>query len=426
MHTRRTFVKTVTKTLSGTLLPSILLSRQPASVSFHDYTTGMDEEQYWMQVRSMFPLNKNIIFLNNATLGPSPFPVIEAENKMNLEVNTTGHGPNNVDEALTEMAAFLNTKKKNIAFTHNVTEGINIGVWSLDLKKSDEVILSTHEHVGNAVPWLNRARQDGIVLKAIDLKPTAAAMLDHIKKSVTNKTKVIALPHIPCTTGQVLPLKEICEFARQKGIYTLIDGAHGPGMLQMDLPALECDLYASCCHKWLLGPKGTGFVYFRDGFLEKAIPKFMGAFGDTGWNLLVNPPIMKGYVNTGNRFFYGTQNTAHYAGILAAIKFHEKIGKNKVESRVKELSTYLQNSLLEFGDQKIEMLTPTEASSRAGTVSFRLKKTPFKKITEACLKEHIILRGVSENELNCVRISTHIYNNFEQLDTLVNLLKKLA
>ena len=90
---------------------------------------------------------------------------------------------------------------------------------------------------------------------------TAEETLQNIQKAISKKTKLISVPHIPCTIGQVLPVKEICRIAKEKNIGTFLDGAHPPGMLQLDLKDIGCDFYAGCCHKWMLGPKGTGFLY---------------------------------------------------------------------------------------------------------------------------------------------------------------------
>ncbi|MEO6721022.1 MAG: aminotransferase class V-fold PLP-dependent enzyme [Ferruginibacter sp.] len=424
MPGRREFVKTFTKGIGGALLVPVN-TQWPVSTSMSQ-PKSMDNEAYWRFVRTCFPLKNDFVFLNNGTMGPSPYQVIEEEARVNMDINASAQYGGKKEEALTDMARFVKVKKENIAFTHNVTEGINIGVWSLNLNKGDEVIISTHEHVGNAVPWLNRAKLDGIVLKPIPILPTAEAMLDAVKKAITKNTRVIALPHITCTTGQVLPIKEICSLARMNNIFTIVDGAHGPGMLPLDLHDMGCDMYASCCHKWMLGPKGTGFVYIRDEYIEKAIPKFIGAYGDTGWDMLSNPPKINGYVATAHRFFYGTQSASQYAGISAAIKFHEQIGIDKIERRIQELSGYLQQQLLAFGNDKIEMLSPVETASRGGSISFKLKKMDYSAVQKKCAQENIIVRGVPENGINCLRVSTHIYNNFQELDKLLALLKSLA
>ena len=228
-------------------------------------TVGEDDEAYWSNVRQLFPLTRERIYLNNGTLGPSPYPVIEAVRQGMMKSDEYGdYG--GYEDCINSIAAFTGSDKNEIALTHNVTEGINIACWGVPLKRRDEVIITDQEHVGNALPWLNRQKLHGIVLKTFTPAPTAAETLERIAALITKKTRVIAVPHIPCTQGQILPVKEICTLAREKGIYSCIDGAHGPGMLPLNLHDMGCDTYASCGHKWMLGPKGTGFLYVRAGF----------------------------------------------------------------------------------------------------------------------------------------------------------------
>ena len=133
------------------------------------------------------------------------------------------------EKARTRLAQFLGCEEAELSLTHNTTEGINLMAWGLPLKAGDEVIVSTHEHVGNALPWLNRAKLEGIRLVPIIPGLTQEENLKRIQASISSKTRVIALPHITTTTGTVFPIQAIAEMARKQGIWTCIDGAHGPG-----------------------------------------------------------------------------------------------------------------------------------------------------------------------------------------------------
>ncbi|NBQ71254.1 MAG: aminotransferase class V-fold PLP-dependent enzyme, partial [Nitrosomonadaceae bacterium] len=306
--------------------------------------------------------------------------------------------------------------------THNVTEGINIACWGLPLKRGDEVILTTHEHVGNAVPWLNRQKVHGIVVKVFKPGATAEQTLSRVKKLITRKTRAIACPHIPCTIGQVFPIKEICALARSKGIYSVIDGAHGPGMLMMDLHDMGCDTYASCSHKWMLGPKGTGFLYVRKDFQDTLQTYNIGAGGDDGWDMLSDPPTLKKYAASAHRYYGGTQANGLYAGVVAAIEFLDTIGMQNIHNRIQALGKYTQNRLLEF-EGKVEMLTPTEDISRCAVNAFRIKGLEYTKFYDKCAQAKIRIRSVPENGINCSRVSTHIYNSKQDIDQLIDLLR---
>ncbi len=382
-----------------------------------------DEEQYWKLVRAQFPLDKNFAYLNNGTMGPSPTPVIEAvqQGMMDTEQFLYYSG---WEKASAKIASFVGADESEIALTHNVTEGINIYAWGLPLRKGDEVILTTHEHVGNALPWLNRQKLHGIVLKTFSPASTAAETLNRIDALITKKTRVIAVPHIPCTQGQVFPIKEICTLGKSKGLFVVVDGAHGPGMMPLNLHEMGCDAYTSCGHKWMLGPKGTGFLYVRKDFQRILQPYFVGGGSDKAqWNMAVNPVVMGDYADSAHRYYGGTQNLGLYRGLEASIDFMNEIGINIIYKRICYLGKYTQDALLSVGD-KMELLTPIEDISRCGINGFRIKGVQFDQFYKTALEQKVRIRMVPENGLNCLRVSTHIYNNTSEIDRLIELIKK--
>jgi L-cysteine/cystine lyase len=419
---RRSFIR------SASVLAALSLNEmQSMAASMQVKTDGKavadDDDAYWHNVRLMFPLSKDLTYLNNGTFGPSPYPVIEAV-KLGMMENDMHGQYGTWDGTISKIAKFVGAEDDEIALTHNVTEGINIGCWGIPLKKGDEVIITTHEHSGNAMPWMTRQKVHGIVIRTYTPAPTAAETLSRINDLINKKTRAIATPHIPCTQGQILPIKEICTLAREKGIYSIIDGAHGPGMLALDLHDMGCDTYASCSHKWMLGPKGTGFLYVRKDFQDTLQTYNVGAGSDNGkWDLMTNPVTTGDYVPSAHRYFAGTQSNGLYVGVVAAIDFIESIGAENIYKRLKYLGKYTQDSLLAFGS-KIELLTPTEERSRGPVNGFRVKGVDFQKFYGMCAEEKIRIRGVNENGLNSLRVSTHIYNTKEEIDILMNVVKK--
>lgn len=382
-----------------------------------------DDEKYWSNVRQLFPLTKDYAYLNNGTMGPSPYPVIDAVHKgMMLEDQEGRYG--GWEETTKRLAAFVGANDDEIALTHNVTDGINIACWGLPLKKGDEVILTTHEHVGNAFPWLNRQKLDGIVIKTFTPASTADETLNRINALINKNTRVIAAPHVPCTQGQILPVKEICKLAKDKGLFSFVDGAHGPGMLMLDLHDIGCDVYASCTHKWMLGPKGTGFLYVRKDFQNTLQTYFVGGGSDNAkWNMATTPIIMGEYAESAHRYYGGTQSSGLYKGVIAAIDFMESIGMQNVHNRIKSLGKYTQDKMLELNG-KVELLTPTEERSRCAVNGFRVKGVEYTRFYETCGLNKIRIRSVAENGLNSLRVSTHIYNSKSEIDALIDLIKK--
>lgn len=415
---RRDFLKQAgLASAAAMILPSMVsAAAMPAIPPFSD------DEHYWRSVRQLFPLSKEFIFLNNGTIGPSPYTVLEAVYEKMKEIDrSAGYG--GWDLARPALARFVKAEESEISLTHNVTEGINVVAWGLPLKRGDEVIVTNHEHVGGALPWLNRARVDGIVVKHVTLGNTAAETLNNLEKLISKKTRVLAIPHIVCTTGQIQPVKEIVALGKKHGAFVFIDGAHGPGMLEIDLHDMGCDFYASCCHKWMLGPKGTGFLYVKKELFEGVNALFVGGGSDNGWNILGANPSIKGLAPTAHRYDYGSQNAALYVGVVAAIDFLNTIGMQNVEKRIRGLAGYMQDKLIATG--KVEMLTPTEERSRSAVIGFRIKGMEYTKFGELTAKNGLTIRMVAENDLNSVRASTHIYNFHNEVDKLVELINKV-
>ncbi len=422
--TRRNFIKQVTGGIIGTWalisVPETSLARYIIS---NDTQVPSNDEQFWKIVREQFPLTHDRIYLNTGTMGPSPFVVRESVKAAIDNVDISGEY-GGWEVARPRLAKFVNVDESEISLTHNVTEGINVVTWGLPLKKGDEVILTNHEHAGNALPWLNRAKYDGIVIKTLKPAMTAAENLNRINDLITKRTRAIAIPHITCTIGQIFPAKEISKLGHDKGLWVYFDGAHGPGMTMLDLKDIDCDFYATCCHKWMCGPKGTGFLYVKKEMLDVLQAKWIGGGSDVGWDMTVEPPEFKGYVATAHRYDFATQNAAIYIGIGAATDFLYHIGMENIVKRGKALSGYLQQELLKLGD-KVEMLTPTEDQSRGFMVGFRLKTMPYDKFGEHATKNGFRIRLVTENKLDSIRISTHIYNNFEEVNKFLDVVREI-
>lgn len=426
MHTtRRHFIRQVTGGMIGSwVLLSVPETSEARYIIARDKAIKPDDENFWRVVREQFPLSKERIYLNNGTMGPSPYVVLENMRRVMEDIDISGEY-GGWEVARPRIAKFINAEESEVSLTHNVTEGINIVAWGLPLRKGDEVIITTHEHVGNALPWLNRARYDGIVIKTFKPMPTADENLNSIDRLITKKTRVIAISHITCTIGQIFPVKEIAKLGHEKGLWVYYDGAHGPGMTVLDMKDMDCDFYATCCHKWMCGPKGTGFLYVRKELLDVLQARWVGGGSDTGWDLTVNPPEFKGYVPTAHRYDYATQNAALYKGVGAAIDFLYNIGVENISRRGLSLAKYLQDELLKLGEN-VEMLTPTEGRSRGCIVGFRLKNMAYDKFGEHATNKDFRIRLVGEGKLNSIRVSTHLYNNFDEVNKFVEIVKEVA
>jgi L-cysteine/cystine lyase len=377
-------------------------------------------------VREQFPLTRERAYLNTGGLGASPYVVIDAVvSRINeLEkISETGHSEQLWASIKQKAAALLGCEAEEIAYTRNATEGINIVCNGLPLKRGDEVITTTHEHVGNAVPWLARQERDGIVLKLFEPSTKSAQEnLDRIERLISKRTRAISVPHATTTTGQVLPVKEIAAMAKAKNLWFFIDGAQTAGMMTFNLHDIGCDAYATSGHKWLLGPKGTGLLYVRKDMLDVIQAIEVGAYSDKSHNLQTGELTLH---PTAQRYEYGTVSTPLFAGVGAAVDFLTKIGMENVWHRDAALSTAFLNGLEEIPN--VEILSPLNHAERSAMITFKMKNLEYLKL-QSFLSEKYKLRtrGVGEGGVNGLRISWHIYNSFEEVNRVLEGIKDAA
>jgi len=392
-----------------------------------EYANTLRHQTYkdidWELIRRqfLFPLDKN--YLNTASLGPSPKVVVDAvcEAMRNLEV-TCSHGRHLIDKTHAQLAEFLHAQVDELAIVRNATEGMNIIARSLRLQPGDEVILTTHEHVGGAAPWMAVQKDTGIKLKLVDLESSGTQTLRILENAITKKTKAVVFSHLTCTTGMKLPAKEIAAMCAKKGIYSCVDGAQAFGMFPINLSEMQPDFYTTSGHKWLFGPKGTGVLYINKKRLANLDPVFAGAYTDENYNLNA---LTMDYRRSAQREEYGTRNTPITLGLGTAVEFIKAIGIAHVAKRGRELSTYFRKKMA--GISAIELLTPEEEAYSAAIITFKVKGIDNLALNQQLSREYKIrLRGIYENNLNAIRISFAIFNTFEEIDELIAGLKTVV
>jgi selenocysteine lyase/cysteine desulfurase len=305
------------------------------------------------------------------------------------------------------MARFIGASPEEVCFVRNATEGNSIIAAGLTLAAGDEVIFENHAHPGGSFPWLNQAKQRGVVVKLFEPDPAdAEGNLARIRALVTPRTKVIQVSHITCTTGLVFPVGSIAEFARARSIWFHVDGAQAAGMIPLDLHALGCDSYAFSGHKWLGGPHETGVLYLRRDRLEAVAPTGIGAYSG---ELPQLPGELK-YFGAASRHEYGTRNAALVAGLAAAVRFQEQIGRDRIAAHGRELAGLLIDGCARVAD--IELLTPSAPGLRASITTIRHARADAHKFFGYLMEKHRLrCRPVTEQNLGAVRISTHIFNS---------------
>lgn len=381
-----------------------------------------EDEQFWRFVRTQFPLTSERAYLNTGGLGASPYAVIDAvKAKMDEleQIGETGRTEELWHDVKTAAATLLGCDATELAFTRNATEGINIVCNGLPLKRGDEIITTTHEHVGNVVPWLTLVKREGVIVRLFEPSTNSAQEnIDRIEKLVTQKTRLISVPHATTTTGQILPIKEISVLAKRHNAWLFVDGAQTAGMFPFSLHDLGCDAYATSGHKWMLGPKETGLLYVRKDMLDVIQPREVGAYSADIFDLASGA---LGFVPSAQRYEYGTVSAPLRFGLGAAITFVKKIGIENVWKRDQLLSMRLYKGLKEIPN--VEILSPTNSTERSALTTIRHTKIPSNTLQSHLDTYKLRTRGVGEGGLNALRISTHLYNTPEEVDRTLEAIR---
>lgn len=321
---------------------------------------------------------------------------------------------------------FINAgSREEIIFTSGTTESLNMIIFSFMrhyLKKGDEVLITKAEHASNVLPWFELEKEMGIVVNFIPLTRDYKVTLDNVKAVTTNKTKVISLAYITNVIGDVRPIKEISKFAHQNNILLCVDGAQSVPHMKTDVLRDDIDFLAFSAHK-MLGPTGVGVLYAKKKFLEVMPPFKYGG----GMNIKFESTKELEYKEVPLRFEAGTQNIAGVLGLKAAIEYIESIGIEKIREHEIKLREYLIKRLKEVSN-----VTVYNEASESGIVIFNLDKIFAEDTANYLNHYHICVRAgnhctkMIKDDLgvkNTCRISLYLYNTFEEIDKLIDVLK---
>jgi len=369
---------------------------------------------FWAVVRQEFLIPEDRLYLNVGTLGASPRVVLDAAVEHMRRVAMTY--PPGVDwSALeTRLGALLNGDPAGFVFPRNTTEGMSFVANGLELKAGEEILTTLHEHIGGLCPWQNVAARHRLTLRQLPLPvppQDAGQIVDVFRQAITPRTRVISVSHVTFTTGLRMPVRELVELARPRGITLVVDGAHPPGMMPVDLRALDPDFYASSPHKWLLAPEGTGLLYLREEWRDRLWPSV--ASGD--WN---NRKLGAQRLN-----HLGTLDESRLAGLLAALGFHEAVGPERVHGRIRELRRRLDDGLR--ATPGVRVVSPASDDLVAGMVSFAVEKMPALELQQRLEKTYNMrTRVIGEYDYGWMRLSPHIYTAEADVDRALGLIRK--
>lgn len=386
--------------------------------------------ELWQWVRTQPMLDLQLAYLDVASGGPTLRAAMAAEYRAR-EVQSLGlagatqRWTDETNRLAGRFAAFLGCESDEVLFTRGAGEALGLAIAGLDLAPGDEVITTTREHPAALSPWLVLARRRELVVKQIELPAPMTGpeqALGLFAGAVTERTKVFAFSHIQHDDGAVLPIRDLCTFARQRGILTVIDGAQALGMQEFAVRDFGCDFYATCCHKWLGGSHGTGALYVRREVLDRLWP--VEPRGLDSVPPMFFPTDADGTADV-PAALHKLGNTVPYAwpalrGVEAALEFHQQVGRSKIEARIRELAIYTRLRLQQLTG--IQLLTPARPGLWAGIVTFRVPGKSAPDLATAIERSHRVhVRAVRwPNDANgALRVSLHVFSTHDDIEKLI-------
>ena len=392
-------------------------------------TTGTPS---WSKIREQILLDPNVANLNTGSFGPLPRVVFDkvtelrrrlAEEPMDFFLR---QGPPLLWQARERLAHFLGCRPQRLIFTANVTCSINTVAAGLRLAAPGEILLTDHEYGAMHWCWERAAQRQGLTLRTFPL-PTMAESPDEIisafRKAITEKTRLLFFSHVLSPTGLVLPAAAICAEARRHGVLTVVDGAHAPAMVPLELDRLGADFYGGNCHKWLLAPSGAGFLHFGQGNEDRLEPM------QVSWGWHADRTKLEERDEFGStlrirRFeFEGTRDPCPWVAVPAAIDFQEEIGLADIRFRNADLVAYTRQRL---GKLELTSATPIHPELHGFMTAFRLPaRTRAIPLRQHLWDKYRIEAPIVERpDCLLLRVSTHFYNLEEEIDRLTVAVKE--
>jgi isopenicillin-N epimerase len=375
-------------------------------------------EDYWSMIQQAFAVSRSNINLNSGWTSPSPKMVIEAFVRYKHQEDVTASTMWQMLEPQAEtiragLAGLFGCEADEIAITRNASESLQILLFGIDLRSGDEVIATSQDYPRMLTALRQRELREGPKLKLVKI-PFAPQNTDDIvaaiESAITPKTKLILISHIINITGQIMPVRKICEMARSRGIETVVDGAHSFAQLDFKRDDLQCDYFGSSLHKWLYTPKGAGLLYVRKEKIRNV------------WALMASEDKNKHDIRKFEEI--GTHSSATRLSIGEALLFHEAVGAKRKEERLRYLSRYWMDRLRDL--RGVRFSTSFDPAQFCAIANFSIEGGDPEKITEHLMSKHkIIATPIVHDEFTGIRITPNIFTTLRELDRFCGVIENM-
>src|SRR5438094_9964553 len=394
-----------------------VLNRAYAHVAPEDLA---GDEEYWKKIRAAYARDPKLINLNNGGVAPSPNSVLEAEIEAirysnQLPAYRMWHDLEpGIEEVRKKLARMWNADPECVAIARNASESLQIAQFGLDLQPGDEVLTTSQDYPRMITTWQQRERREKIVLKQLNFAVPVhhpADLVEMFERGITRRTRVIHVSQVVFMTGQIFPVKQICALARERGITSIVDGAHAFAHVPFQFSDLDCDFYGASLHKWLSAPIGTGVLYVRKDRIAKH------------WALMAAPESMDKDIRKFEEI--GTHPAAMHNATLQALQFHEQIGDERKFARLRYLKQRWAERLGRLpGARMLVGLEPNQ-SGAFGTMQFDTMDSG--KLGDELLSNHnILVTPIAGPGFNGLRVSPNVYTSVEEIDRFCSAVESIV
>ncbi|MFL6514187.1 MAG: aminotransferase class V-fold PLP-dependent enzyme [Chthoniobacterales bacterium] len=427
IRTRRDFLSLAGKGIGLAALSSATVASLQKTVQAATKTVAhlapeeaATDEDYWAVIQNAFTVTRGIINLNNGGVSPSPRMVTEALVRYQWEQeDATAYTMWEILEPQSEtirtgLAELFACDREEIAITRNASESLETLLMGMDFKSGDEILTTTQDYPRMLTTLRQREKRENLKLKLIQI-PIPPKNLDEItaafEKGITDRTRLILMAHQVNITGQITPVKAVCDMARAKGIETIVDGAHSFAQFDFKQKDLGCDYFGTSLHKWLYAPKGTGMLYVKRDKIEKI------------WPMMAAESKQAGDIRKFEEI--GTHSAAPKLAIGEALLFHNGIGGKRKEARLRYLSRYWMNKLKEV--PKIRFNTSFDPSQSCAIANVHIEGTTPAAVQKYLFDKHrIFTTPIVHEEFQGLRITPNIYTTLSELDRFCALMDQIA
>jgi selenocysteine lyase/cysteine desulfurase len=417
---KRSFIKTAALSGIGSAMGMDALASMFDAKKNVSATALAADDAFWKKIRNQYILKPDYINLENGFYNFIPQPTLEKYIEHIRHINFHGSHymrtvqRDNKKRMAAKLAEVAGCSPDELIITRNTTESLDLIIAGQDWKAGDEALMAIQDYGAMLDMFDQVSRRYGVVLNKVSIPNLPASdeeIVSLYEKAITPKTKLLMIPHMVNITGQILPVRKICDMAHSKGVEVMVDGAHAFAHIQYKINDLACDYYGTSLHKWLSVPLGAGFLYVKKDKIAKVWP----LIGDGNKDL---DDIRR--LN-----HVGTHPSATDLTIEDAIDFYNMIGAEKKEQRMRYLQQYWTSRVKNV--PKIIINTPTDDKRSCGIANVGINGMTPADLAKRLMEEHKIFTvAIDTANVHGCRITPNVYTTLEELDAFIAALKKLA